>query len=166
MLEIFTGKIPFGEKSDNLVVSYVLDGGRPDLPPSLKDQECYRSIFEDCWARDPDIRPISRVVCERLAAIPLNASAGSARHTAMTEHADTRIGDDTSNEIAMKTSPVVSGDIRTTVDAGNFNVIARDQYNLIVINNYYNDSKALYIALFCILLCLPLLSLGCSAVHQ
>jgi len=88
--------IPFSEKLDELVVPYVLNGGRPDLPSFLEDQECYRSIFEDCWARDPDSRPISRVVCERLAGIPFNV--GSARYTAMTEHAETRIGD-TSSEV-------------------------------------------------------------------
>jgi len=105
MLEIFTGMIPFSEKLDELVVPYVLDGGRPDLPSFLKDQECYRSIFEDCWARDPDSRSISRVVCERLAGIPFNV--GSVRYTAMTEHAETRTGD-TSSEVAVKTSPAVS----------------------------------------------------------
>jgi len=63
---------------------------------SWKTKNVTEVFSRTAGARDPDSRPISRVVCERLAGIPFNV--GSARYTAMTEHAETRIGD-TSSEV-------------------------------------------------------------------
>jgi len=68
ILEIFTGKIPFSQKkNDSSVIFYVLDGGRPELPAFLKDQEVLRKLVQNCWDKDSDNRPTSRAVCEILA---------------------------------------------------------------------------------------------------
>jgi len=63
MLEIFTGKIPFSQKkNDSSVIFYVLEGGRPELPDFLKNEDSLRSLVQECWASDPDARPTSRAV--------------------------------------------------------------------------------------------------------
>jgi serine/threonine protein kinase len=68
ILEIFTGKIPFSQKkNDSSVIFHVLDGGRPELPIFLKEQEILRKLIQNCWDKDPDNRPTSRAVCEILA---------------------------------------------------------------------------------------------------
>jgi serine/threonine protein kinase len=67
MLEIFTGKMPFSQKkNDSSVIFYVLDGGRPELPPFLAARESLRKLVQDCWASEPNSRPTSRAVSEIL----------------------------------------------------------------------------------------------------
>jgi len=66
-LEIFTGKIPFSQKkNDSSVIFAVLDGGRPELPPSLTKQESLAGLVQECWDQDPGRRPTSRAAHERL----------------------------------------------------------------------------------------------------
>jgi serine/threonine protein kinase len=63
MLEISTGKIPFSQKkNDSSVIFYVLEGGRPELPDFLKNEDSLRSLVQECWASNPDARPTSRAV--------------------------------------------------------------------------------------------------------
>jgi len=67
IIEIFTGKIPFNQKkNDSSVIFTVLDGGRPELPPFLNDQESLRVLIQDCWQQMPSKRPTSRAVNDRL----------------------------------------------------------------------------------------------------
>jgi len=67
VLEIFTGKIPFSQKkNDSSVIFAVLDGGRPELPHSLKEQESLAGLVQECWDQEPGRRPTSRAAHERL----------------------------------------------------------------------------------------------------
>lgn len=67
VLEIFTGKIPFSQKkNDSSVIFYVLDGGRPELPLFLKEQQSIGELVQECWQQDPSRRPTSRAVNQRL----------------------------------------------------------------------------------------------------
>jgi len=67
VLEIFTGKIPFSQKkNDSAVIFFVLDGGRPELPPSLQEQGSLMGLVQQCWQQEPSKRPTSRAVNEWL----------------------------------------------------------------------------------------------------
>jgi len=67
VIEIFTGMIPFNQKkNDSSVIFTVLDGGRPEVPPFLNDQESLRVLVQDCWQQMPGKRPTSRAVNDRL----------------------------------------------------------------------------------------------------
>jgi serine/threonine protein kinase len=67
VIEIFTGKIPFSQKkNDSSVIFAVLDGGRPELPPFLQEQESLRQLVQNCWDQAPSRRPTSRAVNMRL----------------------------------------------------------------------------------------------------
>jgi serine/threonine protein kinase len=67
VIEIFTGNIPFSrKKNDSSVIFFVLDGGRPELPPFLKTEESLGNLVQECWDADPEIRPPSRAIRERL----------------------------------------------------------------------------------------------------
>jgi len=66
-VQIFTSKIPFSQKkNDSSVIFYVLDGGRPDVPAFLKEQENLNKLIQECWHQEPSRRPISRAVNEKL----------------------------------------------------------------------------------------------------
>ena len=66
-IQVFTGKIPFFQKkNDSSVIFAVLDGGRPELPPSLLKQEILKGLVQECWDQEPSKRPTSRAVSQRL----------------------------------------------------------------------------------------------------
>jgi hypothetical protein len=66
-MQIFTAKIPFSQKkNDSSVIFTVLDGGRPEIPVSVKEQEGLTLLIQECWDQDPSKRPRSRAVTERL----------------------------------------------------------------------------------------------------
>jgi hypothetical protein len=66
-VQIFTGKIPFYQKKyDGAVIFYVLDGGRPDIPPFLDERKDLQELIHDCWHAEPSKRPTSRSVNKRL----------------------------------------------------------------------------------------------------
>jgi len=69
VIEIFTGKIPFSQKkNDSSVIFSVLEGGRPELPPFLKEKESLNRLVQECWDQSPSRRPTSRAVTEWLRA--------------------------------------------------------------------------------------------------
>jgi hypothetical protein len=79
-MQIFTGKCPFHHKKyDSSVIFFVLDGGRPGLPPFLDEREDLRKLIHSCWHREASSRPTSRAVNRTLnvgapavgAAVPL-----------------------------------------------------------------------------------------------
>jgi len=67
ILEIFTGNIPFSQKkNDSSVIFTVLEGGRPDLPDSLNEQNGLKELVQNCWNQEPSKRPTSRAVTQKL----------------------------------------------------------------------------------------------------
>jgi serine/threonine protein kinase len=78
--EIFNENIPFDQKkNDSSVIFYVLDGGRPGLPPYLASRESLRQLVQSCWASEPGRRPTSRAIHEILEAhiTPENCSTST-----------------------------------------------------------------------------------------
>jgi len=83
ILEIFTSKIPFSQKkNDSSVIFYVLDGGRPEVPAFLKEQENLNGLIQECWHKEPSRRPTSRAVNQRLGNdAPQTVTVSGARNT-------------------------------------------------------------------------------------
>jgi serine/threonine protein kinase len=67
-LEVFTGKIPFGEQKNETVVLRISQGGRPEMP---KDAQAIGltagmwTLLESCWQQSPKKRPQMEEVVER-----------------------------------------------------------------------------------------------------
>ena len=59
-VEVFTGKIPFGEQKNEAVVVRISQGGRPEMPENAQEVGLTSDIWmflENCWQRNPNKRP-------------------------------------------------------------------------------------------------------------
>jgi len=59
-VEVFTGKIPFGEQKNEAVVLRISQGGRPEMPENAQAVGLTGDIWtllESCWQHDPKKRP-------------------------------------------------------------------------------------------------------------
>ena len=65
-MQIFTGKCPFHQRRDSSVIFFVLNGGRPGLPPFLDERKDLRELVHNCWHKEASSRPTSREVNRRL----------------------------------------------------------------------------------------------------
>jgi hypothetical protein len=70
MFQIFAGTPPFAHTPDSVLVSVVVDRGIRPRPTKSSIQngldDDYWKIVEDCWAQDPNDRPIITHVVQRL----------------------------------------------------------------------------------------------------
>ncbi|KAF9642658.1 kinase-like protein, partial [Thelephora ganbajun] len=60
VLEVFSGKAPFHEVSDNEVVKWVRSGERPNRPTrtvSLGLSDTLWEMIQKCWNESPELRP-------------------------------------------------------------------------------------------------------------
>ena len=67
-VEVFTGKIPFGEQKNEAVVLRISQGGRPEMPGNAQaiglSVEIW-NLLESCWRQDPKKRPTMAEVVRR-----------------------------------------------------------------------------------------------------
>ena len=67
-LEVFTGKIPFGELKNEAVVYRVSRGVRPEMPRNAQAvglTDDVWTLLESCWQQDPQKRPSMEEVVRR-----------------------------------------------------------------------------------------------------
>jgi len=100
-VEVFTGKIPFGEQKNEAVVLRISRGGRPEMPENAQavglTDEIWK-LLESCWQQNPKKRPTMEEVVRRwerfvgsngnnsdLTKGPLPAAGLTPRQRAMTE---------------------------------------------------------------------------------
>ena len=68
-VEVFTGKIPFGEQRNEAVIIRISRGGRPEVPDDAREVGLTNdmwALIENCWHQNPDRRPSMREVVRRL----------------------------------------------------------------------------------------------------
>jgi len=59
-VEVFTGKLPFGEHRNDVVALRISQGGRPEMPENAQAVGLTGEIWkllESCWQHDPKRRP-------------------------------------------------------------------------------------------------------------
>jgi len=67
VIEIYTQKVPYSDRrNDSSVIFLILDGKRPDMPESLKENEPFRDIVQRCWEKEAGNRPTAQEVCSLL----------------------------------------------------------------------------------------------------
>ncbi|KDQ19169.1 hypothetical protein BOTBODRAFT_103444, partial [Botryobasidium botryosum FD-172 SS1] len=64
MIEVYTGRVPFYEHSDSLVLLLLLCGRRPERP--LNMDGVVWNLTRKCWLTKPSSRPTMRKVCQML----------------------------------------------------------------------------------------------------
>ena len=67
-VEVFTGKIPFGEQKNEAVVVRISQGGRPEIPDDAREVGLTSdmwALLENCWQQNPNRRPGMREVVRR-----------------------------------------------------------------------------------------------------
>lgn len=63
MLEVFTGEVPFYEKSPYAAMTAILNGERPPRPAHSSCTNYLWNLIQRCWDKDPSLRPgISEVL--------------------------------------------------------------------------------------------------------
>ncbi|KAF7330803.1 Protein kinase domain-containing protein [Mycena venus] len=72
--EILTGKVPFFEilKDAAVIVKVVVEGARPSRLDVISSEELW-SLLDDCWHQEPDKRPTTTVILQRLTQQPIGA---------------------------------------------------------------------------------------------
>lgn len=76
LAELLTLRTPFHNMSEYRVAGYVLDGGRPVVPPldelpgpdtaQFAGMEAYIELMQECWAQQPEERPSFEQIVPRL----------------------------------------------------------------------------------------------------
>jgi len=67
-VEVFTGKLPFGEQKNEVAVLRISQGGRPDMPENAEDVGLTRDMWkllESCWNQSPAKRPTMAEVARK-----------------------------------------------------------------------------------------------------
>lgn len=67
-VEVFTGRIPFEEHRDEIVVLHILQGDRPEIPQNAQDSDLTAemwTLLESCWQHNPNRRPTMRKVVRK-----------------------------------------------------------------------------------------------------
>ena len=67
-VEVFTGKIPFGEKRNEMVALRILQGGRPEMPETAQAVGLTGEIWkllQSCWQQNPKKRPTMEEIVRR-----------------------------------------------------------------------------------------------------
>ena len=67
-VEVFTGKIPFGEQKNEAVVVRISQGGRPEMPGNAQEVGLTSdmwTLLENCWDQNPNRRPSMGEVVRR-----------------------------------------------------------------------------------------------------
>ena len=80
-VEVFTGKIPFGEQKNEAVVVRISQGGRPEMPDDAREVGLTSdmwALLENCWQQNPNRRPSMREVVRRWREFVENGSGGGA----------------------------------------------------------------------------------------
>ncbi len=67
LYEMATGRTAFVGMRQHEVISSVLAGGRPAIPPTVRSE--VSALIQDCWAQEADDRPPAGQVVARLNAI-------------------------------------------------------------------------------------------------
>jgi hypothetical protein len=71
--QIYTGKKPFSEVSNDMAVTLgVLEGNRPSNDPMIP--EAIWKLFKDCWEQDAEKRPTAHQITKRLLSPSIGAS--------------------------------------------------------------------------------------------
>jgi serine/threonine protein kinase len=161
LFEIFTGMVPFSQLDDNSVRSHVLNGGRPELSPSLAER--HKKIIQDCWVVEADGRPTSRVIRKRLAPTRSLNAGGTClwSHNAMGEHRDPRNDNDTFDKVA----PVFPDAANIDVRRSSFTAVGRDSNCPIHFEFNFYVAGHFCIILLIFLFVVPLFSFGCSPLQ-
>ena len=55
--QVLTGEVPFGDKSDWVVVQAVCRGDRPSRPAHRSCTDSLWALIQRCWHQDPPLRP-------------------------------------------------------------------------------------------------------------
>jgi len=69
-VEVFTGKLPFGEQRSEAVVLRISQGGRPEMPEAAQavavglTGEIWK-LLESCWQQNPEERPTMEEIVRR-----------------------------------------------------------------------------------------------------
>jgi len=64
-IELFSGRIPFHEVSENAVPPRIIQGKRPDRPAHGVSNNTW-DLIQQCWQADPISRPTISMVLDRL----------------------------------------------------------------------------------------------------
>lgn len=64
--EIATGKVPFDGFHNDDVIFEIRSGNRPEFPSSMDISNEFISIIQACWHQNPEMRPTSEQVVERI----------------------------------------------------------------------------------------------------
>jgi hypothetical protein len=56
-MQVFTGAIPFGNRSDVQVLLAIVQGRRPPRPTHPTFTEQLWTLMQRCWNHDPQLRP-------------------------------------------------------------------------------------------------------------
>ncbi|KAJ7126310.1 kinase-like domain-containing protein, partial [Mycena epipterygia] len=74
--EILTGKVPFFQFLNDIIVSIkVIGGDRPSWPEIPVCDSMLWILLQDCWQQNPDIRPSAQQIICRLVNPPIKAKA-------------------------------------------------------------------------------------------
>jgi len=67
-VEVFTNEVPFEELKNEVVVPWILEGGRPEMPTNAQGVgltvEMWK-LLESCWQQNPETRPTMEEVVRR-----------------------------------------------------------------------------------------------------
>ena len=67
-VEVFTGKIPFGEQKNEAAVLRISQGGRPEMPQNAQETGLTADIWnvlQSCWQQNPKKRPTMQEVVRK-----------------------------------------------------------------------------------------------------
>ena len=83
-MQVFTGKCPFPELSDDAIALAICGGGRPPRPadPAVPDQ--LWQLMQECWNEDPQLRPTPEEVLLALESTPPVTDQGQEGRAAVT----------------------------------------------------------------------------------
>ena len=65
ILEVLSGKPPFADHRDLVVVHKVVSGGHPERPKEVWSTNIWRTL-EQCWSPQPEMRPTAEDILDRL----------------------------------------------------------------------------------------------------
>ena len=72
LTQVLTGKVPFSDKSDWVIVQAVCRGDRPSRPAHRSCTDRLWALIKRCWHQDPQLRPEILEVSQTFASISTN----------------------------------------------------------------------------------------------
>ena len=86
-VEVFTGKIPFGEQKNEAVVVRISQGGRPEMPENAQEVGLTSDMWvllESCWQQNPNKRPSMGEVVRKWQGFVANGDDGAIEYVLIT----------------------------------------------------------------------------------